>query len=159
MHVTATIIAAFADTRRPIDAATAHRIAGLLGSATIDDAIRQACNDGARTALQELLAYKEALHERREPSRLIRRLLVEADDLERRCEAVDSAAAESFGKAAYRRSRGDLELAGQLAFQAAAAEATAAGLRDQALARRLDAAITAERQETAHQLSRVAVSG
>ena len=157
MHSAHHICATFSAARRPFEHAAAERLAELIGTAALDDVIRQASNDGARDAFGALLAYREALLERQSPPRLARRLIAEADDLDRRSDALDAAVAECFGKAAYRRSRGDLVLADELVVRAQAAEATAAGLREQAFSLRLDAAIIRYRLEQAADLSRIAI--
>lgn len=159
MHAPHQILAVFAHSRRPLGRADAERIAGLIGDGSLDDAIGQASNDGAREALRDLLAYRQALCERHEPARLVRRLRDEADGLDWRCARLDATAAECFGKAAYRRRRGDDALGGEFIVRAEAAEATAAVLREQALAHRIDAAVIEARAQAALALTKVAVTG
>ncbi len=152
------IASTFAQVFRPLGACRARRLARLIGEGALDDAVRQAAHDDASDALDDLLAYREALRERREPLRLRARLQAEADDLDRRCARLDEAAAEGFGKAAYRQSRGDRDLAAEANAQAQAAETAAARLREQALAFRLRAAAIDARLASARVLSDVAAS-
>ena len=90
--------------------------------------------------LAELLAHRASLDEAAEPALHIRRLRLQARDLETRAEPLWREAAEDAGLAAARRLRGESALAETFERRAAAAETLAAGLEAEAFGLRLQAA-------------------
>ena len=97
-------------------------------------------NDEAHDLLCHLLTYRAAVAELADPALRIARLHREADDLDARAEPAWAEAAEFSGKASFRRSQGERELAGVFQRKTEAAERRAAALEAEAFAKRLQAA-------------------
>jgi hypothetical protein len=106
----------------------------------IDHAAAALAHDEAYGLLAHLLAYRAAVAEQADPLQRIVRLHREAADLDARAEPVWAEAAEFSGTAAFRRLRGEAELAALFQRRTEAAERVAADLEAQAFARRLEAA-------------------
>jgi len=136
----------------------ARRLAWALGgSDDLEEAIARAAQEDFPDLRADLLAYREALRERADPGRLSARLAREACGLELRADLQDQAAAERYGKAAYRQGRGDTALATELLHSARAAEVVASDLRRQAFERRLRLAQITALQSQTEAIGRVAL--
>jgi hypothetical protein len=119
---------------------TAERIAREITTyGGVDQAAAALAHDQAHDLLSDLLIYRGALAERRQPDLRIARLRQEADDLEARAEALWSQGAEFAGRASFRRLRGDADLAAVFQRKADSAERLAAGLDAEAFGKRLEA--------------------
>lgn len=90
--------------------------------------------------LPQLLALRACMDEAAEPALRVRRLRLQAQDLEARAEPLWREAAEDAGLAAARRLRGEARLAETFERRAAATETLAAELEAQAFGLRLEAA-------------------
>ena len=135
------IIQAFADEARPIDALQAQRLAHELQSyGGLSPAIAALAEDQASGLLADALRLKSLLAERADPALKHARLLRDARDLDARAGPAWAEAADCRGRAAFRRQRGELDLAAALLAQALAAERLAGRFEDEALHKRLRAA-------------------
>jgi hypothetical protein len=106
----------------------------------LEPAIAALAHDQAFRVLDDALAYRTLCLERGDPGRRIDRLLSEAADLEARAGPAWVEAAEWHGRAAFRRARGDVDVADRWLGRALAVERTAAGYEEQAFRKRLQAA-------------------
>ena len=135
------ILALFQAAGRALPPDRARRLAEALAAyGGLEAAIEGLAQDDAFASLADALAYRALLAERRDPTRLIERLLREARALDARSEPAWAEAAELHGRAAFRQRQGELELARQFERRAKAAEQFAAALEEQALLKRLQAA-------------------
>jgi hypothetical protein len=127
----------------------AHEIAACGG---LDAAASALAVDEATGLLSRLLALRAALEEQDDPDRRIRRLRLQAQDLDAKAEPLWRQAAEFAGKAAARRLRGEAELAAGFEARVVAAERLAAELEAQAFALRLQAGRLEASSQRRHRL-------
>jgi hypothetical protein len=106
----------------------------------IDHAAAVLAHEEAHGLLTQLLAYRAAVAEQSDPAARIARLHRQAADLDVRARPLWAESAEFAGKAAYRRLKGETDLAALFQRRTEAAERVAAELEAQAFARRLEAA-------------------
>ncbi len=127
------IVALFAQADRPLSVERAQALAREIATyGDLEPAIAALAHDQAFRALDDALAYRALLRERENPGRRIDRLLGEAADLDARADPAWAEAADWHGRAAFRRARGDFELAEQFRARAVAAEHIAGGYEEQA---------------------------
>jgi hypothetical protein len=136
---------------RFVDRSTAERLAAEIAArGGVDAAACALAADEATELLSCLLAFRTALGEQADPAKRVRRLRLQAQDLDAEAEPLWREAAEFAGKAAARRLRGESDLAAAFEARVEAAERLAAEREAQAFAFRLDAA----RLESADQRER-----
>ncbi len=129
---------AFAATGRSITPDRLRTAAAWLADAkSLDGAIAAAAHDNVFAVQDDLIAYRRARDEQRDPAQLALRLAKEAQALERQAAREDSEAAEFFGKAAWRRLMNDPALGQSFQARAEAIERCAARRRDEAQDKRL----------------------
>jgi hypothetical protein len=137
----ADVLAVWVAADGPADPRFAERIAREIHAhGDLDRAIAALANDDAHALLSDLLAYRSALGEMADPRRRLARLCQDADDLDARAEPLWAEAANCAGRASFRRSQGETELAVAFQRQAEAAERVAAALEADAFSKRLEAA-------------------
>jgi hypothetical protein len=135
------IFALFVRAEAPFSVERARALAReIMAYGGLEAAIDALAFDEVDTVLSDALAYRALRLEQGNPACRIARLMREAQDLDARAEPAWAQAAELHGRAGYRFKQGDLELAGQFQARALAAETLAAGLEEQALVKRLEAA-------------------
>ncbi len=139
--LTAAILETLAAAGRDACPRTADRIAREITTyGGVDQAATALAHDQAHELLSDLLIYRAALAEQRQPGLRIARLLQEADDLNTRAESRWGQGAEFAGRASFRRRQGDADLAAVFQRKADSAERLAAGLDAEAFGKRLEAA-------------------
>lgn len=140
------------------DPADAARLSDALHAAgRLDQAIDLTAQDGASSLLSELMALRAALQEDADPGLKAARLRTAAGALDDRGDRLFAQAAEFFGKAAWRRARGETALADGFQRRAEAAEACGERLYARAAEHRQDAAACEGRLLRAAALAAIAV--
>jgi hypothetical protein len=138
---TAQIKLVFAETGRSLQHSDAILIAREIAAYDgLANALAALAHDANHVLHGLLLSYQAALAEQAEPQLRIRRLLLEADDLDARAEPLWAEGASFAGRAAGRELQGEDELSGLFKRKADAAERMATGLQSQAFEKRREAA-------------------
>ncbi len=126
---------------RPATRQIAERIEGEIARyGDLACAVAALTHEDAPALLSDMLAYRAALAEAADPRLRIARLRREADDLDARAEPLWLEAADCAGRARFRRSQGQGELAAIFERKTQAAERLAAALETESFAKRLEAA-------------------
>lgn len=144
------IAATFASALIPVDQDQADLLAQQL-DATNNDLERligellHSEHPASQSGMLEALAYKSALADAADPSRIVGRLRRQADALDATADSAVEEGAEFAGKGAIRRMRGEITLAEQFEQRAAAChaiavEATTEAFNKRVLADRMEAA-------------------
>lgn len=105
----------------------------------IEDAIRYSANNGDHDTLEALLAEKDRQEEAADPLLAAKRLRQRGAVLDASGERMNKQAAEFYGKAAWRRQRGEADLAQGFQAQADAAQALSDARYDEAAKLRAEA--------------------
>ena len=140
-HAADAILVLFSQDDRPLSGERAKALACEIATyGGLAAALAALAHDEAFRALDDALAYRTLLNERDDPDLRIDRLLGEAANLDARADPAWAEAADWHGRAAFRRARGDFELAAQFQVRALTAERVAGGYEEQAFRKRLKAA-------------------